>query len=122
MDTSNINNEIKRLNLEDFLWALFAILSIINIQGDKLQKEYLYSNKKEIEKQSNDIFTLTLTVTLFIYLYFFIRNYNAYKKASKENKRLFEIKILGSAFLIAGIISLIYFQTHNPDFVGSPSL
>lgn len=119
---TNINNEIKRLRYEDFLWALFAILSIINIEGDKLQKEYLYTNKKEIEKRSNDIFTFTLIVTLFIYFYFILRNYNAYKNASMENKRLFEIKILGSAFLIAGTIALIYFQTHNPDFIGSPSL
>ena len=47
---------------------------------------------------------------------------DAYKKASIEAKRLFRIKLLGSALLIAGVSCLIYFQSHNPDFIGAPSV
>ncbi len=38
-----------------------------------------------------------------------------------KKKKLYEIKLLGSAFLIAGVLLLIYFQTHQNDFIGSPA-
>ncbi len=94
----------------------------MNVYGDKLQEIDLYNNSKALESKSNKVFTFTLIITFFIYIYFFIRNYNNYKNASTKGKELYTIKVLGSAFLIAGVICLIYFQTHNKAFVGAPSL
>ena len=37
---SDINKEIERLNFEDFLLIVLIILCILNINGDKLEKEY----------------------------------------------------------------------------------
>ena len=114
--------ELKRLNFEDFLWIIFAVLCLINVYGDYEEKEYLKSNNKIFKNKSNYIFELTLIVTFFIYVYFFLRNYSFYKKASNQDKQLYSIKILGSSFLIAGIICLIYFQKEQTSFVGSPAL
>jgi hypothetical protein len=114
--------ELKRLKFEDLLWLLFAFLSFLNIYGDDLQKKYLNTSNKELEDKSNQVFLFTLGVTFLIYLYFFIRNYNAFKNTSLENKKLYTIKVLGSSFLLAGIICLIYFQKKNQSFIGTPGL
>lgn len=119
---NNIEKELKRLKFEDMLWIIFAILSLINVYGDNIQEKNLYINSSILEKKANDVFIFTLIITFLIYIYFFIRNYNSYKKASEKQKNLYTIKILGSSFLIAGIICLIYFQTNNKNFVGAPSL
>lgn len=50
MNTSDVLNELKRLNFEDFIWIMFAILSILNIYGDYNSKEYLLTNKKNTKK------------------------------------------------------------------------
>ncbi|MGN1378790.1 MAG: hypothetical protein ACI4XR_00085 [Bacilli bacterium] len=122
MNNSEVINELKRLNFEDFIWIIFAILSILNIYGDYNSKEYLITKKNTFEKKSNYIFEITLIITFFIYLYFFLRNYKFYKKASFEDKKLYFIKVLGSSFLIAGVICLIYFQTNQSNFIGSPAI
>ena len=75
----NMNSEIFRLNFEDFLWSIFIILAVLNIQGDYDEKKYIYSHNEFFRNESNSIFTLTLTITFFIYLYFLVRNYNFYK-------------------------------------------
>ena len=49
-------------------------------------------------------------------------NYNALNKASDEMKSLYEIKLLGSIFLIAGVVCLLYFQFNQKNFIGSPAL
>lgn len=115
-------NELKRLRFEDFLWFVFAILCIINVYGDYNDEEYLITKDKNFKTKSNKIFEITLILTFFIYIYFFVRNYNFFQKASIENKNLYFVKLLGSSFLIAGVICLLYFQTEQSNFIGSPAL
>lgn len=122
MVSNNVIDEIGRLNFEDLLWILFIILSLSNIYGDYEEKEYLKTNNYKYKNTSNHIFEITLILTFFIYIYFFTRNYKAYEKESEEDKQLYSIKLLGSLFLIIGILCLIYFQTNQKSFVGSPAL
>lgn len=122
MNDTQILNEINRLNFEDFLWGIFALLCLINIYGDYNDKEYSKTHNNIYKTRSNEIFELTIIVTFFIYVYFFFRNYNFYIQASNENKNLYLIKLLGSSFFIAGILCLLYFQIRQQDFIGSPAL
>lgn len=122
MYSEKITSEINRLKFEDFLWVVFAILCLINVYGDYNDKEYLKTHNNTFRKNSNKIFEFTLIVTFLIYIYFFIRNYKAYVKATEEEKRLYVIKVLGSAFLIAGVLCLLYFQDSQSSFIGSPAI
>lgn len=115
-------NELKRIKFENFLWFVFAALCIINIYGDYNDEEYLKTHNNAFKTRSNYIFEFTLIVTFLIYVYFFLRNYKAYNKATVEDKQLYSIKLLGSCFLLAGVLCLIYFQTKQTSFVGSPAL
>lgn len=115
-------NEINRLNIEDYVWGIFIVISLANIYGDKLEKDYLKTNNKKFENDANVIFETVLLVTFLIYIYFWVRNYKAYAKACANEKRLYIIKLLGSSFLIAGVICLLYFQTKNSNFIGSPAI
>lgn len=114
------NNDFDRLNFEDFIWIIYIGLALLSIFGDKLQKEFLIEADKAKEKESNNIFLFILVVTFFIYLYFFVRNLYDLEKADSDVKELFSIKLLGSSFFIAGIICLIYFQSKQTNFVGTP--
>lgn len=122
MNNDETLNELERLNFEDFLWIIFAILCLANVYGDYNEKEYLKTHDFNFEIKSNQVFELTLIITFFIYIYFFIRNYKFYEKVSEEKKQLHLIKLLGSSFLLAGVICLIYFQFHQTSFIGSPAL
>ena len=116
---NDTTNEIKRLKFEELLWIIFAIISLLNVYGDKIEEEYVTTKQETYQDKSNKIFKITLIVTLLIYIYFFIRNYKALEKASYHEKRLYEIKLLGSSFLIAGILLLIYFQNYQDHFDNS---
>ena len=119
---SIFDDDIKRLNFEDYIWFVFAILAFFNIYGDNLQKEFLKSNNKNIEKSANEIFLFVLIIGFIIYLYFFYRNYRIFLKTRDEDKSLFIIKLIGSALLISGSICLIYFQYKQNDFIGTPGI
>ena len=118
---NDTNNKIKQLNFEEFIWVIFIIISSLNIYGEELEKKYIISNREVYEKDANKIFKITLIVTFLIYIYFFKRNYNAFKNASDNEKQLYETKLLGSSFLLAGLLLLIYFQFNQSSFVGAPA-
>lgn len=122
MYDTNTLEELKRLKFEDFLWIVFGILCFLNVYGDYNDKEDLLTHNKYYKSNSNKIFELTLIITFFIYLYFLSRNYKFYKKASFKDKNDYYIKLLGSSFLLVGVICLIYFQTKQSSFIGSPAL
>lgn len=115
-------DDIKRLNFEDYIWIIFAVLSFLNIYGDNLQKEFLITNNKSYENKANDVFLFVLIIGFFIYLYFLYRNYRIFLQTRDEEKGLFLIKLMGSALLLSGSICLIYFQYKQTDFIGTPGI
>lgn len=119
---SDINKEIERLNFEDFLLIVLIILCILNINGDKLEKEYLIYKDIKYRDNANKIFKLTIIISLFIYLYYFNRNYNQYKMVQEDRKNLYQIKVIASIFFIVGTLCLIYFQNNESSFIGTPTL
>lgn len=114
--------DLNRLNFEDYIWVLFAILSVLNIIGNRNEKKYLKTNINLYKSNANKIFKFTIIGTFLIYIYFFVRNYKAYEKAPLNQKRLYSTKLLGTSFLIAGIICLLYFQENENSFFGSPAI
>lgn len=119
---SNITEELNRLHYENFLWIIFAILALLNIVGDYDEEQLLITNDSIYRKKANEIFYVTIIVTLAIYIYFIKRNATAFKNAATKDKQDYFIKLLGSSFLIAGAICLLYFQDKRSNFIGSPSI
>lgn len=111
---NDIENEIMRLNFEDFLWIVFIFLSILNIVANKFQKNYVVSGKQYYEDKANNISIFVLILLLFVYIYFFYRNYNMYNNKYNPSG-VDRIKIVGSLFFIFGTLCLLYFQVNSDD-------
>lgn len=116
------DSELKRLDFENTLFILFIFLCLINIDANNKTKEYVKTNDINFKNEADNMFILTITVSIFIYLYYFNRNYNAYKNASKRNKKLLEVKVYGSLLLVIGAVLLLYFQKNQTSFIDSPAL
>ena len=62
---NKLHSEIDRLNFENFIWIIFAILSILNISGDNEEKKYLRTSNKLYEIKANYIFEITIIFKCF---------------------------------------------------------
>ncbi len=122
MNNDEIQKTLRELNIEDLLSGIFIILGILSIYGDQIQKKYVITKDYKYQKEANNIFDLILLVTFILYIVFLYRSYRNYKNASENRKNLFAIKLLGSCFLMAGIICTIYFQVNNKKYVGVPEI
>lgn len=103
-------NKLKRLNFEDYVWILYASISLANVYGNYYNKQYLKGQNKAGLNTANKIFEITIIITFLIYIYFFLRNYKNYKEAPQEEKEVYFVRVIGSIFLIVGAVCLIYYQ------------
>lgn len=115
-----MEKEINRLSFENILWLVFIALGVASIFANNLEKMFVATNNKYYKEKANKIFVSTVIITILIYLYFFKRNYDAYLEC--KDKRLFQIKLIGSCLLIAGSICLLYFQINDKSYLGAPEL
>ena len=116
----SIDDELNRLNFEEWLLIILIAVTICNIIGNNLQKLYVKTDNKKYLKNASLIFIITLFVTIIVYLYFVNRNYKVYKNSNKRNKTLYKIKLIGSILIDVGVILLLYFQINDPEFIGAP--
>lgn len=119
---SNIQNELDRLNFEDWIFIIFIAVAALNIYGDNLLKKYIKENNKYYENKANEIFIITIFITILIYIYFLKRNYNFYVSATPERKNMLSVKVLSSIFLLIGAILLLYFQIKDSNFLSAPNI
>ena len=103
------NTEIVDVTINEWIWIIFAILSLANVYGDELELTTLRKELKHNNK-SRKIFLTTASIALLIYFYFVINSYNKLKKLKKENKNknLQELNLTGNSLVFIGAVILIY--------------
>lgn len=116
---NNTDDYLNRLKLEDYIFIIFIVVSILNIYGNNLLKKTHIYNDNKYKKNADEIFLIVIIVTTILYVYFFKRNYNVYKK-TKSNKLI--IKVIGSFLILVGSICLLIFQISDSNTSLTPSI
>ena len=109
---------IRRLNFENLIWIVIIIISLFDIYGDELIKKNLRYNDKIALKKANKLFLNITIFSILIYIYFFMRNYSDYKRYKNES---YEVRLVGSTFILIGTLCFLYFQIKNNDPIDSTS-
>ena len=121
MDINELNNKLKELKAEEFVWIIYIGIIILSFYSNDLERKYFINNDLESKKKYTDLMIIIFTVLLIIYMYFAksslddIRNLK--QNDSMDKKRLTYLSFVGSfLILISGIIFLyIAFQNENLD-------
>ena len=105
-----MNNNIKEIKIDEIIWGIFILLSILNIIGDENKK--IHNNKK-----AKNIFTFTIAISFIIYLYIFKKNYKLLKETKfyNINPNIYEIRVIGSFLITLGALFLLYFQLNDSN-------
>ena len=116
----NNAQEIERISFETLLSIIFIMTSLLNILGNKFHLEYLITSNNEKEKISKDIYVLVLIITIIIYYYFINRDYRFLISAKDNNgniKHAF-LRLLGSVFLMIGVLLILYVLIDSNELSG----
>ena len=119
-----MNNKIEELNIDEWIWIIFIILSLFNIYGDERSKCYYVSYNNKDKELSKNIFTTTVFISFLIYMYLFNKRYKVYKynKDNNLSTRICGTRFFASILVVVASFLYLYCQINdnedsNPNIV-----
>ena len=108
----DISENLKELEIEDFIWIISLFSACFALVSNKLEKDYLYTHNLSKEKEYKTINITLLVISFFIYLYFMMLNYKRIKNSTHQSFK--QMRINNANFLAATLIvlaTIIYIMT-----------
>lgn len=118
MNNNDINQKLKQITIEDYIWILYLGIIFLSWYGNSLERKYYTTNDINCKNKYKNITILIFSILIIVYLYFLkssindINNIKSYY--SKKKKDLIYLSFIGSLFVtISGAIFLFIAITDN---------
>lgn len=110
--SSDYQNKIKELHIEDFIWLLYFFIIGFNIYSNLLEEEYIKKHDIKLKEKFRTINIYIFSIVLIIYIYFLITNYKRYQKIKysklDKQKELTNLAFIASIFFFLGGLLTLY--------------
>ena len=111
MKYEEINEKLKILNTEDYIWLIYIGIIFMSWYSNSLERKYFTENDIESKTKYQKIMVLIFTILIVIYLYFLKESINDIKNLkpwdTPKKKNLVYLSFLGSLLIaISGFIFL----------------
>lgn len=110
MNYEEINEKLKILNTEDYIWLIYIGIIFMSWYSNSLERKYFTENDIESKTKYQKIMVLIFTILIVIYLYFLKESINDIKNLktwdTPKKKNLVYLSFLGS--LLIAISSFIF--------------
>lgn len=111
MNYEEINEKLKILNTEDYIWLIYIGIIFMSWYSNSLERKYFTENDIKSKTKYQKIMVLIFTILIVIYLYFLKESINDIKNLktwdTPKKKNLVYLSFLGSLLIaISGFIFL----------------
>ncbi len=106
-----IENRLKEIKIEDFIWIIYIIIIILSFYANSLEKKYFIFKNQNAKEKYRKIIIFIFSILIVVYSYFLIssiNDINNLKESDSLKKRKLEYLsfIASLLILISGIIFL----------------
>lgn len=111
MNYNDINEKIKQITIEDYIWIIYIGIIITSWYANKYESDYFKYNDMVSKDKYRKIMIRIFTILVIIYFYFFKSSWNDLMKIkrsdSDKRKELTYLSYVGSLFILfSGFIFL----------------
>ena len=111
MTNEELNEKLKELEIEDFIWFVYIGIIVLSWYSNSLERKYFVENDLRSKEEYRAIIILIFSILIVVYLYFL---YDAYQTVnelkdtdSEKKKKLVKLSFIGSLLIaISGFIFL----------------
>ena len=110
MNKEELDNKLKELKIEDFIWFIYIGIIILSWYSNTLERKYFIYNDLESKEKYRKIIILIFSILVIIYLYFLNSSkeeINSLKPSDSNQKKTLTYLSYLASFLIV-ISGLIY--------------
>jgi len=115
----NLNDKLKQLKIEDFIWVIYIGIIILSWYSNSLERKYYCFNDLESKKKYREIMTTIFIILIIVYFYFLMDSINSLKNidenTSEETKKLLYLSFLASLFIFISGLIFLYISIKDED-------
>jgi uncharacterized membrane protein len=121
MNYNGVNDKLRELYIEDFIWVIYIGIIILSWYANSLERDYFVNKNIFSKNKYREVMTVIFLILVFVYYYFLKDSYDSVKNISindsDEKKRLIYLSFVGSLLIfVSGLIFLyVAFKDENLD-------
>lgn len=112
MNKDELNNKLKELKIEDFIWCIYLGIILLSWYANNLERKYFIFNDLKSKEKYRKIIILIFSILVIIYLYFLTTSYKDFKNIknndSVKKKNLLFLSFISSLLIVISGLILLY--------------
>ena len=119
MNYKDLNEKLKQLKKEDFVWLLYIGIIFLSWFANGLERKYFIYNDLKSKENYRSIMVLIFTILIIVYFYFLEDSYKDLKKLnindSNNKMNLTFLSFVGSLLIFISGIIFLYIAYKDED-------
>lgn len=119
MTNEELNDKLKELEIEDFIWFVYIGIIILSWYSNSLERKYYVYNDLKSKEEYRSIIILIFSILLIVYIYFLYDSYKSVKALkdtdSEKKKELVKLSFIGSLLIAISGVIFLYIAIEDED-------
>ena len=112
MNYSELNEKLKQLKIEDFIWLIYIGIIFLSWYSNELERKYFIYKDNNSKEKYQKIMILIFSILVIIYFYFLSDSYKGLTSlkpnASNKKKELAYLSFIASLFILISGLMFLY--------------
>lgn len=110
MNNEQLNEKLKELKIEDFIWFVYIGIIILSWYSNSLERKYFIFNDQISKEKYRKIIIIIFSILVIVYFYFLSDSYKSLKSLNQfdSNKKQDLVYLSFIASLLIAISGLIF--------------
>ena len=119
MNYNMLNDKLKELKIEDFIWFIYIFIILLSWYSNNLERKYYIYNDLESKEKYRKIIIFIFSILIIVYLYFLkdsyddLQNLNSYDSNKKKN--LIFLSFIASLLIVISGFIFLYIAVEDED-------
>ena len=119
MNYNELNDKLKELNIEDFIWVIYIGIILLSWYSNSLERKYYINNDNISKEEYRKIIIFIFSILIIVYLYFLKGSYddviNIKITDSNKKKELLYLSFIASLLIAISGIIFLYIAINDED-------
>ena len=119
MNCSEINEKLKQLKIEDFIWLIYIGIIVMSWYANSLERKYFIYNDLESKEKYRKIIIFIFSILIIVYLYFLKDSFNDLQSLnfddSNKKKKLIYLSFIASLLIAVSGFIFLYIAVNDED-------
>lgn len=119
MSKEELENKLKQLDIEDFIWLIYIGIIIMSWYSNSLERDFFVNNNEVSKIKYRNIMIIIFSILVIAYAYFFKDSLDDVKNLkptdTKKKRNLISISFIASALILISGLMFLYIAIEDEE-------